>query len=139
MVQDFGKRKRWIRLVKPILLYMIALVIPFSVFMVFVAIGSGTLRAFALTLVGIAVVVFWVVRHLHSVYTFPLIMIDDAFVAVMEPMFNRKVYERQKVTRVCLFRHILLFLHNGWPVMVSLWELSLNERELLLKLLKEEL
>ncbi len=139
MAQEFGKRKNWIRLIKPLFLYVIVLVIPFSIFMVFVAIGSETLRAFVFTLAGITVVAFLTIRHLHSVYAFPLIMIDDSFVAVMEPMFNRKVYERQRITHVYLFRHVLLFMHNGWPVMVSLWELSLNERELLQELLKDGL
>lgn len=137
MAQEFGKRKGWIRLIKPLLLYVIVLAIPFSVFMVFVALGSGTLRSLLFTFVGISVVTFLSIRHLHSVYTFPLIMIDGSLMAVMEPMFNRKVYERQRITRVCVFRHILLFRYNGWPVMVSLWELSLSERERLQEELRE--
>lgn len=137
MAQEFGKRKRWVRLIKPLLLYVVVLAIPFSVFMVFVALGSGTLRALLFTSIGIAVVAFWSVRHLHSVYTYPLIMIDDSLMAVMEPMFNRKVYELERITRSHLFWHILLFIHNGWPVVVSLWELSLSERALLNKVLKE--
>ena len=120
MTQDFGKRKRGLRLIKPLVLYVIMLVIPFSVFMVFVALGSETLRSLLFTLIGISVVTFLSVRHLHSVYTFPLITIDGSLMAVMEPMFNRKVYEIQRITCVTVFRHILLFRHNGWPVVVSL-------------------
>jgi len=137
MAQEFGIRKRWVRLIKPLLLYVVVLAIPFSVFMVFVALGSGTLRAWLFTLIGIAIVAFWSIRHLHSVYSYPLIMMDDVLMAVMEPMFNRKVYELARISHLHLFRHILLFLHNGWPVMVSLWELSLSERELLQKTLME--
>ena len=136
MAQEFGKRKRWMRLIKPLVLYVIVLAIPFSVFMVFVALGSGTLRSMLFTLIGISVVTFLSIRHLHSVYTFPLIAIDGSLMAVMEPMFNRKVYERQRITRVYVFHHILLFRYNGWPVMVSLWELPLSERERLQKMLK---
>ena len=137
MAQEFGKRKHWVRLIKPLFLYVAVLAIPFSVFMVFVALGSGTLRALLFTLVSVAVVAFWSVRHLHSVYTYPLIMVDGSLMAVMEPMTNRKVYELERITHLHLFWHILLFMHNGWPVVVSLWELSLNERELLNKVLKE--
>ena len=138
MAQEFGKRKYWIRLIKPLLLYVVVLAAPFSIFMVFVAVGSGTLRALLLTLLGISIVAFLAIRHLHNVYTFPLITIDGSLIAVMEPMFNRKVFERDRVTRVILLRHVLLFLHNGWPMMISLWELSSDEREQVVDILRQE-
>lgn len=138
MAQEFGKRKYWMRLIKPMLLYVVLLAAPFSIFMVFVAVGSGTLRALLLTLLGIGLVTFLAIRHLHSVYTFPLIKVDGSLIAVMEPMFTRKVFERARVTRVILFRHVLLFLHNGWPMMVSLWELSSDEREQVVDILRQE-
>ena len=83
-MQEFGSTGNWKRIIWPILLLIGLVAIPFTVFLFYVAIGIGGIQNTLTTIVMLLVLWFFVLRHLHTVYLFPLIQVDGSFLVVCE-------------------------------------------------------
>ncbi len=128
-MQEFGSTKNWKIIIWPAVLLIGVVAIPFSVFLVYVAIGSGGIQHALTTTLILLVLWFVVLRQLHTVYLFPLIQIDENFLVVCELLSKRKVYNLTNISNSKRFLKSVYFAHNGWPVMINLHRLSQRERE----------
>lgn len=128
-MQEFGSSKNWKRIFWPTLLLIGLVAIPFTVFLVYVAIDSGGIQNTLTMTVMLFVLWFVVFRHLHTVYFFPFIQIDENFLVVCDMLSKRKVYNLTKISNARRVFKAVYFVHIGWPVMINLHGLPQKERE----------
>ena len=128
-MQQFGSTKDWRRLIWPTLLLVGLCAIPFTLFVTHVAFDLGDLQYTLTTAVILLVLWFVVLKHLHTVYSFPLIEIDQNYLVVCDLFLKRKVYNLNKISNPKKFMKSAYFSYNGWPALINLHTLSSIERE----------
>jgi hypothetical protein len=117
---EFGKRKDIKRpLVTGLILVGIGW-LPVSCFLVFVSIDSGSFETSAFSLVLIVVLGGVILRHLHELYEYPLVEINDKYMIVTAPFSKRGTYELSRIHRVWVFGPSVFFTYMGWPTFLTI-------------------
>lgn len=135
-MQNFGSTNDWKRLIWPVLILVGLCATPFTLFLIHVAIDSKDLQYTLTTSVMLLVLWLCVLRHLHTVYLFPFIQVDENYLVVCQLFSRRKVYNLKSMANSKRFLKSIYFAHNGWPVFINLHTLSQQEREKLWSLLE---
>jgi len=135
-MQEFSSTQNWKRLIWPTLILVGLCAVPFTLFLIHVAIDAGDLQYTLTTAVMLLVLWFVVLRHLHTVYSFPFIQVDENFLVLCDLFSKRKVYNVEKISNAKKFLKSIYFAHNGWPVFINLHTLSNLEREKVWSLLE---
>lgn len=127
-MEYFGFTKSWKRIVWPVISIGLT-VLPFTVFLIYMSFDNPNIQRALFTVLMLFTLWFIALRHLHTVYSFPLIQIDQNFLVVCEPLSKRGVYNLNRISNPKRFLKSIYFAHNGWPVIINLHSLSEAEKE----------
>ena len=130
---DLGRSKSLNRIAVPIFLLVVVIGLPISTLLLYVGIDMFINNGEALFLLTILIVLgymwFVILRHLHLLYSYPLIQFDENFLIFSEMLSGRKVYNLEDISKPKKVFNSVFFIYNGWPAFLNLYELTNQERE----------
>ncbi|HFD13376.1 MAG TPA: hypothetical protein ENJ32_13050 [Crenotrichaceae bacterium] len=129
MHESFGKTQSWRRILLPAIVLIGLFSLPATAWFLFLLLERFSTENLVIIVIMISFVVYFPVRHICDLYTFPMVEIDHGVMVVTEPFQGRQVYALKKITKVKAFLKSVFFLHNGFPVVINLHGLQEEERK----------
>lgn len=136
MYKKFGKTKDWKRVLGPFIVVICFFSVPISVFLIYIAVESKEVGSFVAAITMSFFVWAFPLQHLRNLYVFPLLEIDDNFVVVNQILQKRAVYTLKQITKVRPLFKSVLFIHNGFPVLLNMNSLTESDRLNVINILK---
>ncbi|MEE9344946.1 MAG: hypothetical protein V3U88_05005 [Methylococcales bacterium] len=136
MYQSFGKTKSWQRILLPSIILIGLFSLPATVWLISHLLTNINIENLLVTMLFIFAAVYFPIKHVSDLYTFPFIEIDDNFMVLTQSFQSRSVYTLNQITSVKAFMKSVFFVHNGFPVLINVHTLTDRERKHLLDVIE---
>lgn len=135
-MHQFGKKRDLKRVIGPAILIFLLFVLPVTTLFSYAAFDQAEFKVWFWVVILIFFVWYISIKHLHTLYSFPKIQIDQDFFILCECFSRRRVYNLENISGVKCFSKSIYFKHNGWFVVINLTSLTEEEQDKLFQLLK---